>query len=251
MWERGSILGITQKLRGWKGCISGLGGFLDGWGLGGIPEQGGGQGQSQPRGVSPSWCPHAAWPGMGTSLPTQQQQQSRLWAGSAAPQEQGRHYPHSGHCRHCPLQRSPVPPGSPSRDADMAGEGRTPWGHSRDTPRHPESTAGLVSGAKERTEGTPGDTSGQHGYSGRPCPQHWEKNGAPPGESPGMGEGWSTQGMHLEAITVTRRRMGRLGESSPGMGKGWGTPRMQLWSWEQDRAPQGCTQSPSSLLGEG
>lgn len=187
-----------------------------------------------------------------------------------SPQKRGRRCPPRGHCGRCP-RRGAVPSRDPSGDNGTGGQG-TPgalWG----CPKAPQDTPRHISGTGERAEETPGDTSGRMvtvpgtgrgtGHTGErlgmgagggwgtpgvhpePFTVPGRRTGHPRGAPSGRGAGQSTPGPHPEPVIATGRRMEHPGGASPALREGWGTLRLQLRSWEQDRAPRGCTQRPS------
>lgn len=228
-----------------------------------------GRGRMEP----PSGCVSPAVSPRSPSLLTQQQL-SRLRAGGAAPQKRDRLCPPRGHGGRCPCGGA-LPHRDLSGDNGVAGSGGSITGRCGGAPKHhktPQGTPRNIPVAKERAEGAPGDTSGWMvtvlsngrgtGHTGQrlgmggggwdtpgvhpePCTVPWRRAGHPRGAPSGRGVGLSTPGPHPEPVIATGRRMEHPGGASPALREGWGTLRMRLQRWEQDRAPRGCTQSPS------
>lgn len=227
-----------------------------------------GEGWSHLRGMCSPRCPHPACPEPAAA--------AELAPGcGCCPSKAGQALPPSRPARTLSLQRSPVPPGSSSRTMDGRGgwhpgdavgmsqgttrhhkapqgtspwprkELRNPWGHvrvDRDCPQHwerdREPRAASANGRRRWRRRRMGHPRGAPGAL--QCP--WEKDRAPQGCSFRAG---STPGPHPEPVIATGRRMEHPGRASPVLREGWGMLRMQLQRWEQDRAPRGCTQSPS------
>ena len=225
-WERGSVLGITRKPWGWRGCVSGLGGFLDGWGPGRDATAGWGTGMEPASGCPPTMvCPHSPAGDRDASPNTAAAEPAPGWGCST---------PRAGQA---------LPPSRPPPTLSPAEEPCPPWGvpagmlawpgragHAGDTVGTPQGTP------KARQGMSPGPRKGLRGSLGT----HQGSTATVADCVPSTGRGKGHLGEHLRGWEKDGAPWGRTQSPSLSPGEGWGTPRMQLWSWEQDRAPQRC-----------